>query len=126
MQNESGALSFFLIVLKGVAAAVIFSLAAVLLFALIIKLFSLPSSVITPVNQAIKVLSVLLSSLVFIRGNKGFLKGILLGLFAVAATYFVFAAIGGGANFSWKFFVELLFGGIVGGIGGIIAVNVRK
>lgn len=125
MQNESGALSFFLIVLKGVAAAVIFSLAAVLLFALIIKLFSLPSSVITPVNQAIKVLSVLLSSLVFVRGNKGFLKGILLGLFAVAATYLVFAAIGG-ANFSWKFFIELLLGAIVGGIGGIIAVNVRK
>ena len=45
---------------KGACVSIIFTLAAVLLFALAIKLFSIPSAAITPVNQVIKFLAVFL------------------------------------------------------------------
>ena len=43
---------------KSVCLSAVVTLAAVLLFALVIKLFAVPSAVIMPVNQVIKVLAV--------------------------------------------------------------------
>ena len=44
---------------------------------------SLSPSVIKPVNQVFKILSVVAGGLIFIRGEKGWLKGIIYGLAAV-------------------------------------------
>lgn len=48
---------------KSVGISVIVTLAAVLLFAFLIKIFSIGSSVITPVNQVIKALAIFLGCL---------------------------------------------------------------
>ena len=57
MQNNS---SVALQCLKSVIIAVIFSLISILIFALILKVFSIPNSVIKPVNYLIKCTSVFL------------------------------------------------------------------
>lgn len=117
--------NFVWAVLRAVIAAVIFSLAAVLIFALVIKLFSVPSSVIPVVNRVIKTIAVSGGAILFIREEKGLLKGAAAGVLSVALTYLIFAAIAG-SDFSYLFFAELLFGGAVGAISGIIAVNIHK
>lgn len=111
--------------LKAAAAAVIFSLAATLAFAGIIKLFSLPSEPIAVVVRIIKAAAVFAGIVLFVREEKGIFKGAAAGAVAAAVTYFIFSAIAG-EEFSPLFFAEVLFGGVIGGISGIIAVNIRK
>ena len=113
-------------VVKASAAAVIVSLVFVLIFTLIIQLFSLPINVIKPVNQVFKILSIVAGGLIFIRGEKGWLKGIIYGLIAVIATYLLYGAISHSLSVSWKFVIEILLGVICGAITGIIAVNIKK
>ena len=74
-------------VLKAVLASVLISLAFVLVFTLIIQLFSLPMNVVKPVNQVFKILSIIAGGLIFIRGEKGLVKGLLYGVIAVLLSY---------------------------------------
>ena len=67
-------------VLKAVLASVLISLAFVLVFTLIIQLFSLPMNVVKPVNQVFKIISIVAGGLIFIRGEKGLVKGLILSL----------------------------------------------
>ena len=113
-------------IIKAAAAAIIVSLLFVLIFTLIIQLFSLPLDAVKPVNQVFKVLSIIAGGLIFIRGEKGWLKGIIYGLIAVVATYLLYGAIAGSLSISWKFAIEILIGVVCGAITGIIAVNIKK
>ena len=111
---------------KGVLCATAVSLVGVLLFALVIKLFSLPSSVIFPVNQVIKAAALLFGCFFGVGREQGLFKGSLIGFFSMLVTYFLFLFIGGVQNFSPLFLLELLFGAVIGSLGGILAVNIRK
>lgn len=113
-------------ILKASAAAVVVSLLFVLVFTLIIQLFSLPLGVVKPVNQVFKILSIAIGGLIFIRGDKGWLKGIIYGLIAVIITYLLYGAISRSLSISWMFAVEILLGIVSGAITGIIAVNIKK
>lgn len=113
-------------ILKAVLAAIIFSLVFVLVFTVIIQLFSLPAGVIKPVNQVFKILSVIFGGLLFIRGEKGLLKGAVYGVVAVLVTYLLYGAISLSLAFSWKTAAELLIGGAAGAITGVIAVNLKS
>ncbi|MGN0806860.1 MAG: TIGR04086 family membrane protein [Candidatus Coproplasma sp.] len=117
--------SFFQIA-KATLVAIVFSLVYVLVFTLIIQLTQLNSAVIKPVNQVFKIIAVVLSSLLFIRGQKGYIKGALTGLTTVLAEYLLFSAIGGSFSISWMFLVEILISVVAGLISGIIAVNLKK
>ena len=64
---------------KSVCVSVIFTLAAVLIFALFIKLFSIGSSVITPVNQIIKMLAIFIGCILCLKPGKTALKGARIG-----------------------------------------------
>jgi putative membrane protein (TIGR04086 family) len=111
---------------KAVALSVIVALASVLIFTFIIQIFSLPSSVIKPVNQVIKILCIVAGGMFFIRDDGGLLKGGIYGVLAVIFTYLLFGIIAGQFTFSWTTIVEFIFGGIIGGIVGVIAVNIKK
>ncbi len=113
-------------VVKAVVAAILFSLVFVLLFTVIIQLFNLPMNVVKPVNQVFKILAIAAGGLLFLRGSKGLIKGVIYGVIAVECTYFLFALISGGIAFSVKFLLELLIGAVAGGISGIMAVNIKK
>ena len=74
-------------ILKSVLAAVLISLVFVLIFTVIIQMFSLPLTVVKPVNQVFKIVAVFGGGLIFIRGEKGLLKGLVYGIIAVIITY---------------------------------------
>lgn len=113
-------------VLKAVFAAVLFSLALVLIFTVIIQLFSLPLTVVKPVNQVLKILAIAAGGLIFIRGEKGLIKGVIHGLSSVVLTYLIFSLISMSFSVSWLFIVEILVGAVAGAISGVIAVNIKK
>ncbi len=113
-------------ILKAVLAAVLVSLVFSLIFTVIIQLFTLPMTAVKPVNQVLKIISVAAGGIIFLRGDKGLIKGIIYGLIAVVITYFLYALISGTLSVSWKFALEILIGAAAGGISGVIAVNLKK
>ena len=113
-------------VVKATSASVVVSLVFVLIFTLIIQLFSLPMGAVKPVNQVFKILSIAIGGLIFIRGDKGWLKGIVYGTIAVIVTFLLYGAISRSLAISWKFLIEILIGIVCGAITGIIAVNIKK
>lgn len=115
-----------LVFVKGVIISLVFSLVSVLLFALIIELFNLPLTVVKPVNCILKILAVCIGTLFAVKEGKGLIKGVTLGLIISFATFLLFGTIGGEINFSLPFLWELLLGGAVGGISGIIAIAIKK
>ncbi|MBE5745240.1 MAG: TIGR04086 family membrane protein [Clostridiales bacterium] len=113
-------------VIKGVALALVISLVAAVIFANVLRFSALPDRIIYPVNQTLKAIAVASGALVFVRGEKGFLKGIGIGLLFSAFSYLAFSAIGGDFSLSWLIIVELLSSALVGAISGALAVNLKK
>lgn len=118
MRSESGRAAAE--VGKGIALSAVFTLAMVLVFALFIKLFSVGSSVILPVNQVIKVVSIFFGCFLCIRPGKSAVKGAICGLGTVIVTYFLFAIIAGEISFGWGNVLDLAFGALAGLISGAI------
>ena len=113
-------------VLKATCAAVVFSLVFVLIFTLVIQLASLTSAVIKPINQVFKIVAIAGGGLLFIRGDRGLIKGLVYGVCAVLITYLLFSVISGSFSISWLFILEIVLGAAAGSISGVIAVNIKK
>lgn len=113
-------------VLKATLAAVIFCLACVLIFSLIIHLFSLPTDAVKPVNQVLKTLSIAAGGVLFIRGGRGLIKGAVYGVITVLVTYVLFSVIASSFAVTWLFALEILLGAVSGAISGIIGVNIKR
>ncbi|MBQ3116521.1 MAG: TIGR04086 family membrane protein [Clostridia bacterium] len=109
--------------IKGVGVSLITALIGILIFALVAKLATLNSGVIKAVNQFIKILAVFMGCLTATKGGRGLIKGIFVGAFFTVLIYLIFALIGGQSIFSANFFIDLIFGVIIGGISGIITVK---
>ena len=111
---------------KSICVSAVITLAAVLLFALFVKVFSLGQSVILPVNQVIKSVSVFAGCFLCIRGARPVWKGLASGAGTAVLTYFLFAAIAGEISFGWGTVLDFAVGAAAGGISGAIAALVRK
>ena len=116
----------FFCVIKGVLAAFVFALAAMIIFANILAVAALSDNIIYPINQAIKGVSIAVGSVLFVKGEKGWLKGGAIALVFTALAYPVFSAIGGSFAISWWILAEIISAFFIGALGGILAVNFRK
>lgn len=129
MQKEAkgGKICYVTEMIKTVIFAVIITLVLVLIAALIIKFFSVPTSAIPAINQVIKGVSIVVSELVFFKQkNYGFLRGIILGLSYIFLSSLVFALFNGSFSFGISLLNDVTFACVTGLVGGIIAVNVKK
>ena len=61
-----------------------------------------------------------------LRGEKGWLKGLAVGMLTVALTGFVFSAVARDFSFSLLLLAEFAFGAVAGLLSGIVAVNLRS
>ncbi len=125
MQNESSFDGAFSVV-KGALVALGVGLFLSIVFACILRAFHLSDKVVYPVNQVVKAISVAVGTLIFVRGNKGWLKGGIIGLVFTMLSYLAFSAIGGDFSLSWLIVLETLAGMISGALCGILAVNVKR
>ena len=120
MQNNSNTL---LQGLKSIVIAVVFSLISILIFAFILKVFSLPNSIVKPINYLIKCTSVFLGCIFSVKGEKGALKGFVFGILIIFICHLLFSVLSCNLYFTLNLLWEILLGGIVGVISGIFAVN---
>ena len=125
MRNENSFTDVFSII-KGVACAVAVSLLGAIVFAVLLRGGLLSDKVLYPINQALKSVSLIVGVLLFIRGEKGLLKGAVVGVLFTAISYLAFSAIGSDFSLSWLIFAELALAVLVGGISGILAVNLTR
>lgn len=120
--------NFMLQVLKGTLVAVSFALILILIFALVIRFASIPDSFIKPINQIIKVASILLGVIVALKSDntKGLKKGMIIGALFSILSYVTFSLLSMHFSFGFNVIIDLLFAGIIGSICGIMVVNIRK
>ena len=124
-KSEVSVKNYVFEIIRALIAALIITLAAVLVAAL--KFFNVPTSAITIINAAIKGVSVFVSALIFLRlPNSGYLRGIILGVLYIVLSYVVFSLFNGEFKFGINILNDFAFGAVAGLIGGIVAVNIRK
>ena len=126
MQNGSSYGNVFFTLVKGVGAALGCSLLSTVILACLLRFGALPDKAIYPINQVLKVVFVAASAILFVRGEKGWLQGGIMGLLFTALSYVTFSAIGGDFSLSWLAIVELILAFFAGALGGVIGVNLRR
>ena len=115
-----------LAVVKGVLTAVLISVVFAVFFAVVLRVAPVPDKAIYPVNQVGKVLAAFVGALLFVRGEKGWKKGLLIGTLFFALSYVTFSGVGGTFSLSPLALAELLFTTLGGVSGGAAGVNVRR
>lgn len=115
-------------IFKGVFVAVSTSLILVLVFAFILKFTNISDSVITPINQIIKGVSVFLGVFVGLKKVKemGLVNGFFIGLIYSIVSFLIFSILCGNFAFDISFLTDMIFGAVMGAICGIICVNIKK
>ncbi|MFW5780571.1 MAG: TIGR04086 family membrane protein [Bacillota bacterium] len=113
--------------LRACIIAIIISLLFVLILALVVKIFTIDSNVIMPINQIIKILSILGGCFFgFKSQEKGAIKGGIVGVFYTLLAMLVFGIVENTISFKNFNWYDLLTGVVAGIISGILAVNFRK
>ncbi len=124
MRNESSFDGGFCVV-KGAALALALSFLTTVVFAVILRFASGGERLVYPITQTLKALSLCIGALVFVRGEKGWLKGMGVGLVFTALSYLAFSSLGGDFSLSWLIIVELAISLTIGALGGIVGVNLK-
>ena len=115
-------------IIEGSLVGVSCSLLLILVFAFLLKFTNIPENIIVPINQVIKGISVFAGVFLGISNNrrKGLLSGAVIGLTYSLIAFFVFSLLAGYFVFDMKIIIDLLFSSIIGGVCGIICVNLKK
>ena len=115
-------------ILKGVIISLIVSIFGVLFFAIILKFVDMGDTTIKIINQIIKVASILFGCIIGFKknGKNGLYKGIVLGLLYSIFAFLIFSILNQSFVFNASIVFDTLFGGVVGGICGIIVINSKS
>ena len=126
--SSSGGVRVIGLVAKGALIALCISLILVLVFAFLLKFTNLPDSIIYPINQVIKGVSVFIGVFVSLRKSKelGLVSGLLIGFVYTFIAFLAFSILGRNFSFDLTLLTDVVFGAIIGAICGIICVNIKK
>ena len=125
VQNKKSSL---LAIFSGTIVSIAITLILILIFAVLIRFTNISDKFIFPVNQVIKIISLFIGVSVFLKKDKskGFLKGVLLGIFYFILSFVVFSFLQGGFSFTLKNLYDLILTSLMGGLIGIIMVNIGR
>ena len=126
MQNETSVGNRLFEVLKAAGLALGIAFLGIVILAGILRSTSLSERWIYPINQTLKLVSIAVGVLAFVRGEKGFLKGGIAALLFTALSYLTFSAIGGDFSLGWIAIIEVVLSVTAGVIFGAIAVNLKR
>lgn len=121
--------SFWKTTTIGTLYALCASLFLVLALAFGMKFFGMGEGAVIVIIQIIKGLSVIFGVLWALKKikQKGFLLGLAIGVLFAVASFVVFSVLNGFVfSFSATVWKDLIFGAVIGGISGVIAVNLKK
>ncbi len=125
MENERNT-SSVLQVGKGVLFALAIALIAAAIFALLLRFTALSDGGIYPINQTVKAIAVCVGTILCVRGEKGFWKGLAIGGAFWGISYLFFALVGGTFSLSPLSILEIVSVLAVGAVSGALAVNLKK
>jgi putative membrane protein (TIGR04086 family) len=113
-------------ILKSSIIAIIMTLVCFAIFAIIIKVADLQETIIAPVVQVIRTLSIAFGGMLAAKSSKklGWLKGGITGVVYVLLAFMISSMFGGSIFMGSVIFSDILLGIIAGAVGGIIGVNV--
>lgn len=106
-------------------SAVIFCLFAAALFAVFVRAYAPSAVTVTIVNQILKCTGSFLFSLIFVRKERAFFKGLSAGALAFLFGTLIFGLIGG-FRITAFFLLELLLSALFGGLGALAGGKIRK
>jgi putative membrane protein (TIGR04086 family) len=114
--------------LKGMLIAMIFTIAVILIFALIIKEANISDSVINPINQIIKILGIMIAVFFAVRKatENHWLIGGLAGMLYIVAGYLIFSLIEGRFGNLLMLLSDFLMAAVIGIIFAIILKQLFK
>ena len=126
-QEENPLLQDVMLVSKGSIFAVIITLLFIILFAFVMQLSSLSETIIRPVVQVVRILSIALGGAYAARktSNKGWLKGAVTGIGYVILVSIIGVISGGQFAFDRILLSDALMALVVGAAGGAIGINIR-
>ena len=112
---------------KGLLAAIGFTLAAVLVFALVLSFSDMSDGVIRVVNQVIKVAAILAGVFVIVPcgSENGIRRGALLGVVYMGAGVLLYALLSGQKLTVMGYLMDVLMGLAAGGLSGML-MSARK
>ena len=125
-RNSKG--NFIGCLIKGSLMALSISLIGICIFAFLLRFVNISVDLIKPINQVIKIVSILIGTFFALRGVKemGLITGFIIGLMYTVIAFIVFSILNGGFCFERTLLNDILFGGIAGAIAGVISVNFSK
>ncbi len=127
MKESNKYLIFFKDILLATLFSVLISILLTLALALVVKFVNIGDSALKITNQAIKIISILFGMIAGIKHlANGAAKGALVGVFYALITALMFSLLDKsafGKVFDW---IDALFSIAIGGISGILAVNVKS
>ena len=113
-------------IVKASLATAAFCLFFEAIFALIIRAASPSNALITSINWIFKCVAIFSFSLLFIRRERAFFKGLIAGCLSVFLTMLLFAAIGGRFHLNILFLPEVILCTLMGGLGALLSAKLRK
>lgn len=108
--------------LSGSIIAVIIAMISILIFAFIIKLTNLSDTLIKPINQIIKIVSIVFGVKFAVKrcNENPIILGLLTGVCFTLLAFIVFSLLNGGFTFDKSLLNDTVFGAIAGAICGIV------
>ena len=117
---------FIKTVIKGALIALSISLVSICVFAFLLRFFEISADLIKPINQIIKIISVLIGTFMSLKNIKemGLITGFFIGVLYSFLAFLIFSILNGSISFNPSLLNDILFGGISGAIAGVFAVNI--
>lgn len=126
MRENSIFESFVGQIVKGLITGLMISLGGVLIFALVLELATLSDAVIKPVNQFIKLLAIFGGCAFSVKGEKGFIKGAIIGLLITVFSFLIFGLVAGSFGSFPIAILDIVCGTVMGLLSGAISVNLPR
>lgn len=113
-------------IIKSSLISVIITLVCFIIFAMAIRLLDLQETLISPVVQVIRTVSIAFGGFIAARVNRkqGWLRGALTGLLYILWAFIISSLFGNKIDMGSLVFSDILLGLIVGAVGGIIGINI--
>lgn len=107
-------------VIKGVISAMIITILAILIYAVVLKTFSMNDSTIPYFNQVIKIIGILIASYYSVIKSNKLYVGAIGGIAYVLLAYLLFSAVNAGFGNTSVLGADITMGAVIGGIFAII------
>lgn len=127
IKSKSGG-GFFVSIIKGSLISLSVSLILICIFAFMLRFLDISESLIKPINQVIKIISIFVGGFYGLKGTKemGLITGFFIGIMYSLLAFVIFSILNGGFAFNMSIINDAIFSGVSGGLVGIICVNIIK